>query len=224
MLFDQSEFPGTFRDKPHKLLHSAVLRTDPQAQFWLLAASDLPGMWCGTFKLVLCSTIGQLWLLSEHWQLKTLAKKFPVSWKTAYISLHCDRVVLVPPLQSHPEATPVCTNLLVWCKLCFTASLPLDSWCWFSLSIKCRGNSEMKWFAMIAWKLAAELGVRHRFLWGAPYRHCFVGNVFLAMDFYKGIISLSACFSCLSFPDTTSLFSLSDLVNPIGQWEKYKGF
>lgn len=51
MLFDQSEFPGTFSDKPHKLLHNAVLRTDPQAQFWLLAAGDLPGMWCGTLKV-----------------------------------------------------------------------------------------------------------------------------------------------------------------------------
>lgn len=51
----------------------------------------------------------------------------------------------------------------------------------------------------------------------APYWQYFMGNVFLAMDFYKGIISLSTCFSCLSFPDTTSFFGLSGLVNPIGQ-------
>lgn len=126
--------------------------------------------------------------------------------------------------QSSRSHTCVCTNLLIWCKPCFTPPLPLDSWCWVSLDIKCRENNEMKWFAVVAWKLAAGVGVRHRSLWGAPYWHYFMGNVFLAMDIYKGIISLSTCFSCLSFPDTTSLFSLSGLVNPIDQWEKYKDF
>lgn len=84
---------------------------------------------------------------------------------------------------------------------------------------KSRENSEMKWFAMVAWKSAAE--VRHRSV-PVPHRgptSC--GMCFLPWTSTKALFPFQPCFSVwLSQTLSICFFSLSGLVYPVRQREK----
>lgn len=111
MLFEESEFPGTFNDNPHKLLCSAVLGTDPQAHSfdsvicrwftWAAAWHTRAALWGSVSRFLKACIDNTCWLVAGF--VEGNVRVPPLRF--------CNRVASVPPLQSHPEAALLCTSL-----------------------------------------------------------------------------------------------------------------